>query len=198
MLPPCDQVVHLLHLDVPAPAQLPRELLTPLFPRAGPDLGGDHGALVPAVEGSPDRSSAPPYIGDESTSLVPAATAAPTTSRASRASAPNVFHVPSPTTGPNRRSSITKQLARELARRERGGEEPWILVRPRPMCDERQAAQASRQPDTSTATAAPIGSPIGQPAGQATSYDPLHSESTARVWCERPRWRSRGSRFRDA
>ncbi len=51
--------------------------------------------------------SAPPYIGEESNSRTPASRAAATTVRASRSSESNVLHVPSPTTGPRRRSSIT-------------------------------------------------------------------------------------------
>jgi hypothetical protein len=51
-------------------------------------------------------ASAPPYIGDESTSRPPGSNAASTTRRASAASLSKVRHVPRPTTGPSRRSSI--------------------------------------------------------------------------------------------
>src|SRR4029453_12377481 len=62
----------------------------------------------PTSAAAGDRSAGP-YIGPESMSRVPAPQAAETTSRPSSSSPPNVFHVPSPTTGPRRRSSITRR-----------------------------------------------------------------------------------------
>src|SRR5579864_3701703 len=50
---------------------------------------------------APSERSAAPYIGDESKSRAPTPNAASTTSPARRASPPNVFHVPRPTTGPS-------------------------------------------------------------------------------------------------
>src|SRR6266550_5577377 len=57
---------------------------------------------------APSDDSAPRYIGEESNTPHPASNAASTTVRAAPASPPNVFHVPSPTTGPSRRSSISQ------------------------------------------------------------------------------------------
>src|SRR5207237_9417283 len=51
-------------------------------------------------------ASAAPYIGEVSTTRQPPATAASTIRPASSASPSNVLQVPSPTTGPRRRSSI--------------------------------------------------------------------------------------------
>src|SRR3954453_14162258 len=100
---------------------------------------------------SESELSAPPYIGDESNTRAHASSAAPTTSVASEASPLNVFHVPSPTTGPSRRSSISLrararaglrrrrrakttapappyELAPEPSSGEGAGEEPRLLV----------------------------------------------------------------------
>ena len=62
--------------------------------------------------------------------------------------------MPSPTTGPSARSSITPAAAREPPGGERGREERADRRRgPRPMCDERRPSHASCQPGTSTSLA---------------------------------------------
>src|SRR5204863_982716 len=74
---------------------------------------------------SASDSSAAPYIGEVSNTRVPASSAASTTARAIARSPPKVLHVPSPTTGPSRRSST-----RDQPRGERSLEERGIVVRP--------------------------------------------------------------------
>ena len=83
------------------------ELVLSLLERGCPDLRRHHGRSRRPSSAAPSERSAPPYIGDESKTRQPAPSAASTTSRASPRRASNVCHVPSPTTGPRRRSSIS-------------------------------------------------------------------------------------------
>jgi hypothetical protein len=52
---PRDEVVHLLYLDAPEPAQLIRELPTPLVDGAGPDLRRDGPPIAVLLEREPER-----------------------------------------------------------------------------------------------------------------------------------------------
>ena len=115
----------------------------------------------------PSECSAAPYIGDESKQRLPASSAAPTTSRASGSSPLNVFHVPSPTTGPRRRSSISRASSRASDTGRVGGpEEGGILVRP--------AAHVRRAAARAHASSQP--SSVARPRPRSTS--PRQSSST--------------------
>jgi len=106
MLTPENEVVDLLDLDTVEPGSLTLVL--------GSSFAEPAQILVATA--TPWRQSrtmplsarsAPSYIGDVSTTRQPPSRAASTTSRANAASSSKVAQVPSPTTGPSRRSSIS-------------------------------------------------------------------------------------------
>ena len=131
---------------------------------------------------------------------MPAPSAAPTTSAARRSSSRKVLYVPRPMTGPSCRCSITAtghqpSRARVPTGRERGGEEPRIVVRVTAHVGQGQVrahlapARRPRPRPRHRAWRRARG-----PTGHAISRSPRMSLSAERVWCETPPWRSRGSR----
>ena len=140
VLLPRDEVVHLLDLDPSEPAKLVRELRAALLDRVGPDLRRDGRLLAPASAG---RARATPRLRRTSATSrragSPSSRAVPTTSRASSPSPSNVFQVPSPTTGPRRRSSIRLRAARRACPAANAeAKNHGILVRPPAHVLERQ------------------------------------------------------------
>ena len=141
MLAPRDEVVHLLDLDAAEPVELPPVLLASLLDAGGPDLRRDRGSLAPSRERRAERGLGA-AVHRRRVEDVGSLRRAPRRRRsaASVASPPNVFQVPSPTTGPSRRSSISRsgsQRARPAAKAAAKNER--IVVRPAAHVRERQA-----------------------------------------------------------
>ena len=142
-------------------------------------------------------SSAPPYIGDESNE--PRAGLERGADHLARQ--PRVGAERLPRAEPDDRPEApllhhAASCARAVPAANAAAKNHGSSSGPRPMCESGRPAQASRQPDTSTSVArlARSGARPGSPPARRPRTSRATSASTASVWCETPRWRSRGSR----
>ena len=191
VLAPADEVVHLLDVDAAEPVELAPVLLAALLERLRPDLRRERRVLAARLEREPSDASAP-YIGDVSMSGSRPRAPRRRPRRASATSPSNVLDVPRPITGPSVRSSISRALpVRALPAANAAAKNARSSSGPRPMCESGSPAQASasrrrRRPRALEPSALEPGRP-GDRRGRG------RASSTARVWWETPRWRSRAS-----
>src|SRR4051812_6380931 len=189
MLPPRNEVVHLLDLDASEPLDLAPELLAALLHRARPDLRRDIRCIAPARErGAERRFRAAVHrrgidhatAGIERRSDDVRGGVGVTVERIPRSEADDR---PQPPFRDHPASECARRPAANAAAKNHASSSG-----PRPMDASGSPAHASRQPETSILlTEAPTGSSIGHPAGQATLQQPPQRSSTAWAWCETPR-----------
>src|SRR5215211_2175125 len=194
VLLPRYEVVHLLDLDAAEPLELPGELRPPLLDGARPDLGRDDRVLAPILERRGQRALGLPVhrrgIHDPSAGLERSLNHTPSevwvASEAVPGSEPD--DRPQPPFLHQGTSPRATLPAAKAAAKNHGS-----TSGPRPMWESGSPAHASSQPSTSTSTRGSSHSGASRPFGHAIRTSPRQSSTTARVWCETPRCRSRSS-----
>src|SRR5439155_6065686 len=182
MLPPRDEVVHLLDLDTAEPTELRAELLPALVDRRRPDFRRYGDALASPVErdrerrlravhrrGVDDATACRERRADDLAPERRVAVERPPRPEADHGTEPALLHQPMNL----RASRPAAKAAAKNAGSSRG---------PRPMCESGRPAQAPSQPVTSTSSrAAAIQPGASRPAGHPTATSPRQSSRTTRV-----------------